>query len=138
MSPIQPLVARRRRTPRRRSGAATLRAREEANNVQTAPLPEQYLTWLHETYRSKKVTNRQLKALRPKIVEAISHVPGRGLRSLELRTSQVVSVLVWAEQQHGLTQVADVFTHSPHRREGPLQRGRGARHPSRHPRPAHR
>ena len=111
MSQIQPLVARRPRTARRLSGAAVLRARAEANNVQNEPLPEEYLTWLRENYRSKKLTDRQLDQLRPKIVEAISHVPGRGLRSLELRTGQIVAVLVWAEQQHGLTEVADIFTH---------------------------
>lgn len=110
MSQIQPLVARRPRAPRRLSGAATLRAREEASNVQTDPLPEQYLMWLQESYRSKKLTDPQLVALRPKVIEAISHTPTRGLRSLELRTSQIVAVLAWAKQQHGLTQVADVFT----------------------------
>lgn len=110
MSQIQPLVARRPRTPRRLSGAATLRAREEVKNIRMAPLPETYLTWLRESYRSKKLTDLQLDALRPKVIEAISHTPTRGLRSMELRTSQIVAVLAWAEQQHGLTQVTDVFT----------------------------
>lgn len=110
MSQIQPLVARRQRTPRRLSGAATLRAREEARDVQVAPLPEQYLTWLQESYRSKTLNERQVQALRPKVIEAISHTSARGLRSLELRTGQIIAVLAWAKQQHGLTQVADVFT----------------------------
>lgn len=110
MTQIQPLVARRRRTPRKLSGAAALRARQDVLAVQNAPLPEEYLVWLRETYRSKKIADHQLEAMRPRIIEAIGHAPGRGLRSLELRTSQIVAVLVWAEEQHGLTQVAEIFT----------------------------
>lgn len=104
------LTARRKRTPRTQSGAATLRAREEALAAAPEPLPAEYLEWLRTTYKSKKVTDGDLVAMRPAIIEAMTHCPGRGMRSLELRTSQVVTVLVWAKRVHGMTDVAQVFT----------------------------
>ncbi|GAA3603824.1 hypothetical protein GCM10022199_04480 [Marihabitans asiaticum] len=104
------LVARRKRTPRTQSGAASLRAREEALTAAPEPLPAEYLEWLRTTYKSKKVTETELARMRPAIVEAMTHCPGRGMRSMELRTSQVVTLLMWAKQVRGLTDVAQIFT----------------------------